>query len=50
MGKKIYLTEEEIIAENSLVTFIGVVKSYKFKTFNPHYATLQVLDFKTFFK
>jgi hypothetical protein len=48
------LTEvgEEIIAENSLVTtFIGVIKrsqSIDLRPFNPHYATLQVLDFKTF--
>lgn len=48
------LTEagEEIIAENSLVTaFIGVVKrsqAINLRPFNPHYATLQVLDFKTF--
>lgn len=48
------LTEsgEEILAENSLVTaFIGVVKrsqSVNLRPFNPHYATLQVLDFKTF--
>lgn len=48
------LTEagEDIIAENSLVTaFIGVVKrsqAINLRPFNPHYATLQVLDFKTF--
>lgn len=48
------LTEagEEIIAENSLITaFIGVIKrsqSIDLRPFNPHYATLQVLDFKTF--
>lgn len=48
------LTEagEEIIAENSLITaFIGVVKrsqAINLRPFNPHYATLQVLDFKTF--
>jgi len=48
------LTEvgEEIIVENSLVTaFIGVIKrsqSIDLRPFNPHYATLQVLDFKTF--
>lgn len=48
------LTEsnQEIIAENSLVTaFIGVIKrsqSIDLRPFNPHYATLQVLDFKTF--
>lgn len=48
------LTEsgEEILAENSLVTaFIGVVKrsqAINLRPFDPHYATLQVLDFKTF--
>ena len=48
------LTEagEELIVENSLVTaFIGVVKrsqAVNLRPFNPHYATLQVLDFKTF--
>lgn len=44
--------EEELIVENSLVTvFIGVVKrsqAINLRPFNPHYATLQVLDFKTF--
>lgn len=48
------LTEsgEEILAENSLITaFIGVVKrsqAINLRPFDPHYATLQVLDFKTF--
>jgi hypothetical protein len=48
------LTEdgEELIVENSLVTvFIGVIKRSQpvnLRPFNPHYATLQVLDFKTF--
>lgn len=48
------LTEagEELTVENSLVTvFIGVVKrsqAINLRPFNPHYATIQVLDFKTF--
>ncbi len=48
------LTEngENIIVENSLVTvFIGVIKRSQpvdLRPANPHFATLQVLDFKTF--
>lgn len=44
--------DENITAENSLVTaFIGVIKRSKsvdLRPVNPHFATLQVLDFKTF--